>query len=229
MTEGHELDMTVTAKQTSQLAATPEAVDAKTNIVLVAERLFAECGINGKSLREIAAAAGQRNHYAVQYHFGSREGLVQAIFDHRMLEMEPIRRRMLAQARLQGRLGDIRALVEIIYLPQLELRDEDGRHSYAGFLAQYLQRARSQHFGEFSSKTPPELATTLSLLRKRVDHLPEAVAQRRLIAASFMFVHILVHHGDPEWSNRDGERFESAVADTLDQIARCLLAPLPSG
>ncbi|WP_254657245.1 hypothetical protein [Sphingobium fuliginis] len=29
-------------------------------------------------MREIAAQAGQGNHAAVQYHFGSREGLVRA-------------------------------------------------------------------------------------------------------------------------------------------------------
>jgi len=203
-----------------------EPAEGKARILAVAERLFAQGGINGVSLREIAAAAGQRNHFAVQYHFGSRDGLVQAIFDHRMQEMEPIRKRMLASAKADGRLDNTRALVEIVYLPQLELRDDDGRHSYAGFLSQYLLRTRSRRFGEFSSATPPELARTLALLRARLAHLPEAAAQRRLISASFMFVHILVHHGDPDWTESGEETFDIAVEDTLDQIVRCLDAPM---
>lgn len=203
-----------------------EPAEGKSRILAVAERLFADGGINGASLREIATAAGQRNHFAVQYHFGSRDGLVQAIFDHRMQEMEPIRERMLARAEAEGRLACTRALAEIVYLPQLELRDDDGRHSYAGFLSQYLLRTRSRRFGEFSSATPPGLARTLALLRERLAHLPEAAAQRRLVGASFMFVHILVHHGDPDWSDAGAEAFGVAVEDTLDQIVRCLEAPM---
>jgi len=203
-----------------------EVGDAKTRMLIVAERLFAQGGFSGVSLREIASAAGQRNHFAVQYHFGSRDGLIQAIFDHRMGQMEPIRGRMLAAARAGDGLDDLRTLVEIIYLPQLELPDDDGRHSYAGFLSQYLLRARSRRFGEFSSATPPELAMTLALLRERLGHLSEAAAQRRLISASFMFVHILVHHGDREWAEAGNEPFSAAVVDTLDQIVRCLEAPI---
>ena len=205
-----------------------EPTDGKAKLLLAAERLIADGGVNGVSFREIAAAAGQKNHFAVQYHFGTRDGLVQAIFDHRMFEMEPIRERMLISAREADRLGDTGALVEIVYLPQLDLRDEDGRHSYAGFLSQYLMRARSERFGEFSSTTPPHLTETLTRLRQRLRHLPEAVAQRRLVSASLMFVHILAHHGDPDWMDRGGERFDNAVSDTIDQIVRCLEAPLAS-
>jgi len=56
----------------------------KVALILAAELLFARDGIEGASLREIAAQAGQRNHHAVQYHFGSRDTLVQAVFDYRM-------------------------------------------------------------------------------------------------------------------------------------------------
>ena len=143
-----------------------------------------------------------------------------------MFEMEPIRAGMLKRAGAAGTLADTRALVEIVYLPQLELRDDDGRHSYASFLAQYLMRTRSRRFGEFSAGTPPHLAETLKRLRDRLPHLPEAAAQRRLVSASLMFVHILAHRGDANWADREGEQFEEAVQDTIDQIVRCLEAPL---
>ncbi len=55
-----------------------ETLDGKTRLILAGERLFAKGGIHGASMREIAAQAGQGNHAAVQYHFGSREGLVRA-------------------------------------------------------------------------------------------------------------------------------------------------------
>ena len=43
--------------------------------------MIAEHGIE-VPLRDVAAAAGQRNNSAVQYHFGSREGLVAAVVAH---------------------------------------------------------------------------------------------------------------------------------------------------
>jgi AcrR family transcriptional regulator len=53
----------------------------KEQIVLAAERLFAERGLDGVSLREIGAAVGNANNSAVQYHFGSKDQLVRAIFE----------------------------------------------------------------------------------------------------------------------------------------------------
>ena len=44
-------------------------------MIVVAERLFAERGIEAVSLREVGAACGLRNNSAAQYHFGSRTGL----------------------------------------------------------------------------------------------------------------------------------------------------------
>ena len=48
---------------------------ARELIIVAAERLIAERGVD-VPLRDIAAAAGQRNNSAVQYHFGSRDGLI---------------------------------------------------------------------------------------------------------------------------------------------------------
>lgn len=59
----------------------PEEFDeTKIRLILVGEALFAERSIESVSLREIAVGAGNRNNNAVQYHFGDKDGLVQAIF-----------------------------------------------------------------------------------------------------------------------------------------------------
>src|SRR4051794_41890454 len=54
------------------------APSTKEQIVLAAEALFAERGIEGVSLRQIGAAAGNGNNSAVQYHFGTKDRLGQA-------------------------------------------------------------------------------------------------------------------------------------------------------
>lgn len=200
--------------------------DGRTRMILVAESLFAQGGINGVSMREIAAKAGQGNHFAVQYHFGSRDGLVEAIFDYRMEQMEPVRDRMLAAAERNGRLNDARTLLDIVYLPQLVLPGGGGHRSYAGFLSQYLMRARSHRFGDFGDASHPNLGRTFALLRKRLSYLPEDVAQRRLVTASFMFLAILARDEAFETCEPGEESFEAALDDTIEQIVTCVCAPL---
>ena len=199
----------------------------KVALILAAEVAFARDGIDGASLREIAARAGQRNHHAVQYHFGSRESLVQAVFDYRMDQMEAVRGGMLAAARQTERSGTPRAItrsiVEAIFLPQIELIDEYGDSSYAAFLSEYLLRYQGNRFGEFGERIAPHLGQILQLLRETMADLPEAAAQRRLVTACFMFLNILIIH--TRGGNDGAESFEAALGDTLDQIVLTLEAP----
>lgn len=212
------------------LAAASESLangDPKIALILSAEVAFARDGIDGASLREIAAKAGQRNHHAVQYHFGSREALVQAVFDHRMDQMEAARGAMLEAARRADRTGSTRAIAEAIFLPQIELIDAYGDNSYAAFLSEYLLRYQGSRFGEFGERIAPHLSQILHLLRERLADLPEAAAQRRLVTACFMFLNILVIHTRDD--NFGSESFEIALDDTLDQIVLALEAPYQAG
>lgn len=200
--------------------------DGKTKLILAAEQLFARGGIEGVSLREIAAAAGQGNHHAVQYHFGSRERLVQAVFSYRMDEMEARRAEMLVAAQANGMLEDARTILEIIFLPQLELPGQHGNHSYAQFLCQYLLRTSSTDFGDFGAELPPNISRALGLLRERLAFLPDRIAQRRLITACFMFLNMLTAYSDDRPRAADDESFEDAISDTLGQIVVATCMPL---
>lgn len=55
-------------------------------ILEAAERLFAERGFDGTSVRDIAAEAGV-NLAMISYYFGSKEGLLSALFTHRVSVM----------------------------------------------------------------------------------------------------------------------------------------------
>ena len=59
------------------------ASGTKEQILDVAERMFAESGVHGVSLRAIIAEAGV-NLAAVHYHFGSKDALVEAVFERRV-------------------------------------------------------------------------------------------------------------------------------------------------
>lgn len=197
--------------------------DPKTKLILVGERLFAESGINGVSMREIASKAGQGNHFAVQYNFGSREGLVQAIFDFRMDQMEAMRGEMLDRLEAEGSTKDAWSILEVILLPQLSI-DGGANRSYGNFLSQYLLRQEWVEFGVFGHEAPPNLRRALQLLRERVDYLPAVVAQRRLVNISLMFLSLLMRHGRGE-EDKVPEPFEDALSDTMEQIVGAMCLP----
>jgi len=66
--------------------------DTRDRILEVAERLFAEHGFAASSLRTITAEAGA-NLAAVNYHFGSKDGLVREVLSRRV---DPLNRERLA-------------------------------------------------------------------------------------------------------------------------------------
>ncbi len=200
-------------------------LDSRTKMIVVAEALFAQDGIDAVSLRQVAARAGQKNHHAVQYHFGTREGLVQAIFDYRMEQMDRPRLEMLARAEAEDRLDDPRTIADIIFVPQLEVISELGDFSYANFLCQYLLRNSDAEFGRFGGNLPEGLSRTIALLRSQLHFLNDGAAQRRLITACFMFLNLLAVYTRDLENGRASEDFSDALEDTMRQIVAALFLP----
>jgi AcrR family transcriptional regulator len=106
---------------------------ARSALVEAAERLFAQQGIEGVSLRDVSAAAGQRNHNAAQYHFGDRLGLVAAVYENRMQVVEERRRAYLAGVADD----DVRGLVAAVVVPLVEVVAESN-----GWYARFQARLR---------------------------------------------------------------------------------------
>ncbi|MDI6749383.1 MAG: TetR/AcrR family transcriptional regulator [Rhodocyclaceae bacterium] len=71
-----------------------QTVDTRERILDVAERLFMEYGFDGTSMRQITGEAGV-NLAAVNYHFGSKEALLQAVFRRRLACLNEERLRVL--------------------------------------------------------------------------------------------------------------------------------------
>jgi AcrR family transcriptional regulator len=120
------------------IAIAPEGQRGDTTraaIIDAAEKLIAAYGPDGVSFRQIRLACGSSNTNAVTYHFGDRNGLIEAVIKERHPLLEHYRRPLLLQADTKGRGNDISVLLHAIWYPYFELRNADGRHSYAAFLS----------------------------------------------------------------------------------------------
>ena len=110
-------------------------------LVSTATRLFAERGLDGVSLAEINRAAGQRNATALHYHFGGRDGLLQAIFDKHAGRVNVMRAGLLKNL---PKHADIAAVVPVLIVPLAQqVLDEDGGIYYLQFLAQLMNNPKT--------------------------------------------------------------------------------------
>jgi AcrR family transcriptional regulator len=122
-------------------------VDTRARILAAAERLYAERGVDGVSLREITEAAGQRNNAAVHYHFGGRDELVRELFELRYAQLESRRAEMLAELDEVGRADDVEALVRILVAPFAEAADQGAEGTWVRFVARLHEDPRFNPFG----------------------------------------------------------------------------------
>ncbi|MFD0146968.1 MULTISPECIES: TetR/AcrR family transcriptional regulator [unclassified Streptomyces] len=71
--------------------------ETREKLIRAAEEVFAAQGVDGAQLRDVVALAGQSNPSAVQYHFGSRAGLLDAVMAGRQRRTEQVLEPLLAE------------------------------------------------------------------------------------------------------------------------------------
>ncbi len=193
----------------------------KEQIVLAAERLFAAHGLDGVSLRQIGAAAGNGNNSAVQYHFGTKEQLIRAIFEYRLPQINERRRILTAQRRP----SDLRSLVECYVLPTLEQGEEEGSH-YLSFVAMLQQHAGRDLFAEVPAEFQHRTDLFCRDVGQLLSHLPDPVRSHRIDQALTFSVHAASDRERAKMHDRSVLPFAVHVADVLDGLIGFLEAPV---
>ncbi|HUD30124.1 MAG TPA: TetR family transcriptional regulator [Novosphingobium sp.] len=197
----------------------------ETALLLAAERLFAERGIEAVALRQINQAANQKNMSAAHYHFGSREGLVQAVLRYRLPQIDLRRRAMLERGDVAK---DMRFYLESFIAPLVdELQPRPEGNHYIRFMQQY-ERYRGDYV--FVRELTPASVRIYEALEGLVTDLPPAIARLR-IGYMINMIHSVLASAEERMG-----RGEVAVADLpliaanlVDMIANALTAPPSAG
>lgn len=202
-------------------AAVPSA--SALRLVVVAERLFAQYGIDGVSLRQIATDAGSGNNSAVHYHFGSKEGLIGAIFRHRLPQL--INERRLLSASCDP--DDLRSRLEAHFLPVLTLAESPDTH-YVSFVEQLQRHALASRDGLLD--LPPEGRQSNEEFRedlhRLLDDLPTSLRQLRIAEAQALCIHAAADRERAVTSGPVSVPFGLFAGSILDGIAGFLAAPV---
>ncbi len=143
----------------------------KERILGAAELLFAQRGFDGASLRQLTAAAGV-NLAAVNYHFGSKEKLIEQVFRRRLDALNA--QRLAALAKLAD--DSDRTLEDVLaaYIrPALELSHEGNGALFMRVLARAfaehddtLRQFLSENYGHVMRQFTAEFARLLPQLSK---------------------------------------------------------------
>jgi AcrR family transcriptional regulator len=197
--------------------------DTARRMLEVAERLFAEQGVELVPLRQIVVEAGQRNRSALHYHFGSREALVSQLLNLRLAHVNAIRNRYLDEIEAAGRDADVRAIVEatISALADTICSTPWGAH-YVSVLAQTT----------FSPKLVKAEMLDVSVITgvKRVRKLIAAALPGippKMMSQRYMWFNDNVAFALARWARqRQSDSEKPPVAELVDYCTAALTAPI---
>ncbi|MFI5718844.1 TetR/AcrR family transcriptional regulator [Nocardia sp. NPDC051750] len=158
-------------------------------ILIAAERLFAELGVNAVSNRQVSEAAGQGNNAAVGYHFGTKADLVLAIVRKHQAHTERLCRERVARVRASAS-PQVRDWVECLVRPVTEHLGSLGHPTwYARFVAQLMADPAYRRPLTDESLSSRALRCVIEGLQVSMGHLPADLRRERNIMASLLIVH----------------------------------------
>jgi AcrR family transcriptional regulator len=199
-------------------------------LILEAERLFGEHGIDGVTMRMVCEAAEQKFAGSVQYHFGDAAGLLYALFEYREEQLQPQRRALLEQGRKHGLLSDVRYLLRVLFEPNFRMYADSGIISYIRTHAAYLVTHRPRgvlHPVDRGSPATAAIQEAMELLNRRLSALGPNLSALRLESVGGMFL-----HGITEYATAPSRSMLTPweyYDDLLDMMAAaiCVLPRIP--
>lgn len=147
-----------------------------------AMKLFAEHGVDGVTVREIATASGQKNHGAVGYYFGSKEALVREIIADGAKAIDIRRNAMLDAMLAEGGDLTIEQVTRAIIYPSVEVfADTAMPNCYIRFITVLNMTHRNLFRIATEDRWNGGYLRCLDLLRKFMPPMTEAAQNQRLI------------------------------------------------
>jgi len=205
------------------------SVATRERLILEAERLFGEHGIDGVTMRMVCDAADQKFAGSVQYHFGDLAGLLYALFEYREEQLQPQRKALLDEGDSQGLLSDVRYLLRILFEPNFRMYADHGIISYIRVHAAYLATHRPRgvpHPVDRGSPATAAMQKAMELLNVRLSALGPNLSALRLESIGGMFLHGITEYAvEPSRAALTPWEFYD---DLLDMMAAAICV-LPRG
>jgi AcrR family transcriptional regulator len=177
--------------------------ETRTRILDAAEELFMQHGFEGTSMRHLTSRAGV-NLAAVNYHFGSKQALIEAVFRRRLDPMNLERIAELERLEAANNLSP-EAIIRAFLLPSLRLV-EDAKGGGRNFI-RLLGRTYSEPAKEIRALIGQMYAPAMERYKKALERaLPQMPGDELVWRMHFMFGTLA---------------YTLAATDTVQLIAGC--------
>ena len=190
--------------------------DTREALLDAAEGLFAEHGIQASSLRAITQQAGA-NLAAVHYHFGSKEGLVRAVFSRRLGPLNQERVRQLEECERAE--GGVEEVLRAFVGPVLKMKREapEGSRRFSRLMGRSFTEPSEEVRAIMTEEFGPMIRRFSAALARRLPHLPQPEILWRLHFAAGAMAHtaacgyLLEHHSEGACRAADPEALEHLI------------------
>jgi AcrR family transcriptional regulator len=166
------------------------SAQTRRRFIKAAQKLYAERSIDSVSLNEITVAAGQKNRNALQYHFGNKEGLIQAILDLHADRVAQLRQDFAEKGDLST-LPPAEAAARLLVTPVGEyIRENPAGVHYVKILSQLAAlNSTATNPGAQSGLSFRQVPQLETFITEATSHLGEAEQRRRLFLAVSITFH----------------------------------------
>ncbi|MCX6898350.1 MAG: TetR/AcrR family transcriptional regulator [Verrucomicrobia bacterium] len=174
------------------MKASTQTQDSQTSILDAAERAFADYGFDGASLRHIVEEA-KANLATVYYHFGSKEGLMEAVFSRRFGPIHEEHFQMLREleTKYKGAAIPLEKLLEAMLMPPLRMATTPGKGETVMCLIGRVVTDPNPQVQELLRRQHRDVRTVyLDAFQRSVPRLPKADLLWRFefVWGAFVFV-----------------------------------------
>lgn len=213
------------------VSKTEKSVNTKERILVASEELVARDGFDGVSLRDITAAAGV-NLAAVHYHFGSKDGLVDALITRYIRPINLERLRLLDQ--IEAEFGERPVPVERVL--EAFMRPLVDRLGIPGISAMLFFKMVGRCMSERGYRMPEALMPVyeqvgtryVQALRRSLPEIPEEAIYWRMHFVLGAVAHTLAH-GEKVSAVSKGRAGEATPESVMRRLIAFSAAGLRAG
>ena len=195
------------------------------SIMATALRLFAQRGIDAVSLNEIVQVA-KVNAAAIHYHFGSKDGLIEAILRHNASALGERRNELLDELERRRR-PSLRDVVKAMVDPIIELKQTPTGLDYVRFLAGVSQHRRySELLADITARYTDRYLTALERVTPKLS--PASRLRRFAYARTFVYQAVATTDRTVElWMQVHGQTDDGSTAedDLIDLLTAGINGP----
>ncbi len=209
-----------------KLAPTRDRMPTRDRILGSAERLFAQYGYDAVSIRQIGAAACAQIAL-INYHFGTKDRLYRAVFERRIAPLSERRRADLARALADRPQPSLRAVLDALARPWVEMRGTPEGRDYTRLIAREVNDPRESDRGIVAEFLDPIAQEFIAAIERALpDH---ARADIHWAYISFMGTLLVVLANPERIARLSGTVFDDlsddAVVDRLIGFVERALLP----